>query len=80
MFPWRVFSSMCWSPPGRLSHPVSGPEHRAGAVTDTSDAKARFRDGFFLQFVNPKIYIYCIVSMQSCVLPLYQGQSMTLLL
>ena len=31
---------------------------RAGAVTDTGAAKASFRDGFFLQFVNPKIYIY----------------------
>ena len=53
---------------------------RAGAVSDTADVRASFRDGFFLQFVNPKIYIYCIVSMQSYVLPLYQGQPVILFL
>ena len=49
-------------------------------MADTGATKASFRDGFFLQFVNPKIYIYCIVSMQSYVLPLYQGQPVTLFL
>lgn len=27
-----------------------------------------------LQFVNPKIYIYCIVSMEAYILPHYHGQ------
>ena len=30
--------------------------------------------GMLLQFVNPKIYIYCIVSMEAYILPYYQGQ------
>ena len=33
-----------------------------------------FLSGFFLQFINPKLYIYCIVSMETYVLPHYQGQ------
>lgn len=36
------------------------------------------RDGFWygllLQFINPKIYIYCIMSMEAYILPFYQGQ------
>lgn len=36
------------------------------------------RDGFFsgllLQFINPKIYIYCIMSMEAYILPYYDGQ------
>ena len=27
-----------------------------------------------LQFINPKIYIYCIVSMEAYILPFYQGE------
>lgn len=53
---------------------------RADAISDTAALRSGFRDGFLLQFVNPKIYIYCIVSMQSYVLPLYQGQPLTLFL
>ena len=38
----------------------------------------RTRDGFWygllLQFINPKIYIYCIMSMEAYILPFYQGQ------
>ena len=41
------------------------------------------RDGFwaglFLQFINPKIYIYCIVSMESYILPFYNEQNLVLL-
>ena len=36
------------------------------------------RDGFFtalaLQFINPKLYIYCIMSMEAYILPVYYGQ------
>ena len=27
--------------------------------------------GLFLQFINPKIYIYCIMSMEAYILPFY---------
>lgn len=33
-----------------------------------------FYSGLFLQFVNPKIYIYCIMSMEAYILPYYNGQ------
>ena len=40
------------------------------------------RDGFWagllLQFINPKIYIYCIMSMEAYILPLYNGQVLPL--
>ena len=44
-------------------------------VTD-EDGQGRggFLSGLALQFVNPKIYIYCIVSMEAYILPYYQGQ------
>jgi threonine/homoserine/homoserine lactone efflux protein len=32
-----------------------------------------FLSGLLLQFMNPKIYIYCIVSMEAYILPFYQG-------
>ena len=42
-------------------------------------SKEGFLSGLFLQFVNPKIYIYCIMSMEAYILPFYQGQIFTLL-
>lgn len=30
-----------------------------------------FLSGFALQFINPKIYIYCIISMEAYILPFY---------
>lgn len=36
------------------------------------------KDGFFtalaLQFINPKLYLYCIMSMEAYILPFYQGR------
>ena len=44
-------------------------------VTDEDgQGKGGFVSGLALQFVNPKIYIYCIVSMEAYILPYYQGQ------
>ena len=37
-----------------------------------------FWSGLFLQFVNPKIYMYCIMSMEAYILPFYQGQVLPL--
>ena len=39
----------------------------------TSDGGG-FLSGFVLQFINPKIYIYCLVSMEAYILPAYQSQ------
>ncbi len=39
-----------------------------------------FTAGLLLQFVNPKIYIYCIVSMEAYILPFYQGEFLELTL
>ena len=46
---------------------------RSSALTDGDRDGGGFRDGLLLQFVNPKIYIYGVVSMESYILPVYQG-------
>ena len=33
-----------------------------------------FVSGLILQFINPKIYVYCLVSMEAYILPYYQRQ------
>ena len=43
-------------------------------------AKSTFLSGALLQFINPKIYIYCIVSMEAYILPYYQGDWVALIL
>jgi len=42
------------------------------------DARNGFFAGFTLQFVNPKIYIYCIMSMEAYILPYFHGQHLEL--
>lgn len=43
-------------------------------ITDDGGAsKGSFASGLLLQFVNPKIYVYCIVSMEAYILPHYGG-------
>lgn len=51
----------------------------SGTITETQ-ARSGFVSGLALQFVNPKIYLYCIVSMEAYILPYYQGQWGALLL
>lgn len=41
---------------------------------EESNAHSGFFSGMCLQFVNPKIYIYCIVSMEAYILPYFNGQ------
>lgn len=36
-------------------------------------SRSGFVSGLLLQFVNPKIYIYCIMSMEAYILPYYSG-------
>lgn len=45
---------------------------------EDSHAKSGFISGMLLQFVNPKIYIYCIISMEAYILPVFHGQIMLL--
>lgn len=49
-------------------------------VMEEHRSQSSFISGAFLQFVNPKIYIYCIVSMEAHILPHYQGQWAALIL
>ena len=49
------------------------------AVTEAENENGNFLSGFILQFVNPKIYIYCIVSMEVYILPYYQREWGTLI-
>lgn len=41
---------------------------------DEKHSKSDFFSGFTLQFVNAKLYIYCIVSIEAYILPYYAGQ------
>ncbi|NLU24089.1 MAG: LysE family transporter [Clostridiales bacterium] len=43
-------------------------------------SRSDFLSGLLLQFINPKIYIYCIVSMEAYILPFYQGNWSALIL
>ena len=45
---------------------------KSGSIEDDHSAGG-FASGLFLQFVNPKIYIYCIMSMEAYILPYYAG-------
>ena len=51
---------------------------RSGSLAEERHGGSGFRDGLLLQFVNPKIYIYCIMSMEAYILPYYQGQPLAL--
>lgn len=54
---------------------------RSPPVTEGEEyTKSGFLSGLALQFVNPKIYIYCIVSMEAYILPYYQGDWLALAL
>ena len=52
---------------------------KSSSVIEESYSKSSFISGALLQFINPKIYIYCIVSMEACILPYYQGEWVTLI-
>lgn len=40
--------------------------------------RSGFESGLVLQFINPKIYIYCIISMEAYILPYYSEQRLLL--
>lgn len=45
--------------------------------TDNTELSG-FLSGIFLQFINPKIYIYCIISMKLYIFPVYSDQYLQL--
>ena len=47
---------------------------KSSSVIEETHSQGDLLSGLILQFVNPKIYIYCIVSMEAYILPYYQGQ------
>ena len=47
---------------------------KSSSVIEEDDRDGSYLSGLFLQFVNPKVYIYGIVSMESYILPYYQGE------
>ena len=51
---------------------------KSSSVIEADDRHGNFISGLVLQFVNPKIYIYCIISMEAYILPHYQGELVTL--
>ncbi len=55
--------------------------YRSGAaVFDSRPVKSGFTDGMMLQLANPKCCLYILVSMESYILPCYQGNAGALVL
>lgn len=47
---------------------------RSSDSIEENHSRDGFLSGLVLQFVNPKIYIYCIMSMEAYILPFYNGK------
>ncbi len=47
---------------------------KSSSLIEENTSRSGFISGVLLQFINPKIYIYCIMSMEAYILPYYQGQ------
>lgn len=52
--------------------------HGSDAIEE-NHTRDGFLSGLLLQFVNPKIYIYCVMSMEAYILPFYSGRVLPLL-
>ncbi|GFI61346.1 cysteine/O-acetylserine efflux protein [Clostridiales bacterium] len=52
--------------------------HSSETIEENS-SRDGFLSGLLLQFVNPKIYIYCIMSIEAYILPFYNRQPLPLL-
>ena len=52
---------------------------RSSDGIEENHSRDGFISGLLLQFINPKIYIYCIMSMEAYILPYYQGQILPLI-
>lgn len=47
--------------------------YKSDGVITEDHSRSGFYSGLILQFINPKIYIYYIMSMQAYILPFYTG-------
>ena len=52
---------------------------RASDLIEEDHSRSGFLSGLLLQFINPKIYIYCIMSMEAYILPFYSQDPLALL-
>lgn len=52
---------------------------RSSGAIQEDHAREGFRSGLLLQFINPKIYLYGVMSMEAYILPYYGGQPAVLL-
>lgn len=52
---------------------------RSGTEVTEKHGHTGFLSGLALQFINPKIYIYCIISMEAYILPYYADRPLILL-
>ena len=52
---------------------------RSNDSIEENHSRDGFLSGLLLQFINPKIYIYCIMSMEAYILPYYHGQIIPLI-
>ena len=52
---------------------------RSSGGIQEDHAREGFRSGLLLQFINPKIYLYGVMSMEAYILPYYGGQPAVLL-
>ena len=46
---------------------------RRSSVIEEDSRQVNFLSGVCLQFINPKTFVYCVVSMEAYILPHYQG-------
>lgn len=53
---------------------------RSSDVIQEDHSREGFLSGLLLQFINPQIYLYCIMSMEAYILPYYSGQPVILFL
>lgn len=51
---------------------------RSSDGIEENHSREGFISGLMLQFINPKIYIYCIMSMEAYILPFYNGKMLPL--
>lgn len=52
---------------------------RSSDSIEENHSRDGFLSGLLLQFINPKIYIYCIMSMEAYILPYYHVQLLPLI-
>ncbi|RVU54222.1 LysE family transporter [Anaerosphaera multitolerans] len=46
----------------------------SSSINEEENLKSDFLSGLLLQFVNPKVIIYALVTMQTYIIPVYNGQ------